>query len=135
MVGCGPYGGEDRLKHPTPPDEEIFELESFASLYMNSLVNNITGQARGYERNNQIDKFTNMEGDRIYVNHGVDEQTVAPGLAACIGFFYGNLSQTENFNIQVNQKVSIPFGHNWPYNHGLVPNFPFERVQHFYPDL
>jgi len=135
MVGCGPYGGEDNLKNPTPPEEEIYEMETFAEKYMNSLVNNITNWARNYERNNQIDKFTNMNNDRIYVNHGSDEQTVAPGLAACIGFMYGNLSSTENFSINVNQKVSIPFGHNWPYNHNLVPNFPFEMVQHFYPDL
>merc|ERR1712048_734411 len=81
-----------------------------------------------------------MEGDRIYANHGADEMTVAPGLAACIGFFYGNLSQTENFNININQKVNLLFGHNWPYNwpnaqSPLIPTFPFEMVQHFYPDL
>merc|ERR1711970_831978 len=132
MVGCGPYGGEDNLKNPYPPEEEIYNLEVFAEKYMSSVVNNITGWARGYEQNNQIDKFSNMEGDRIYVNHAANELTVAPGLAACMGFFYGNLSQTENFNININQKISGMFGHNWPTNE---PNFPFEMVQHFYPEL
>merc|ERR1712178_547607 len=60
---------------------------------------------------------------------------VAPGLAACIGYMYGNLSATENFNININMKVSIPFGHDWPYNNNLVPNFPYVMVKHFYPEL
>ena len=135
MVGCGPYGGEDQLKNPYPPEEEIYDIEAFNALHMNGLVTNITNLAKGYEANNQIDKFSNMNGDKIYVNHGSDEETVAPGLAAAIGFMYGNLSSSENFNIDVNMKVSIPFGHSWPFNNGLTPDFPYEMIKHFYSDL
>merc|ERR1712139_22673 len=100
--------------------------------YMNSVVQNITGWAKGYEANGQIDKFSNMQGDRIFVKHAANEMTVAPGLAACIGYMYGNLSSTQGFTMSINQQIAGTFGHSWPTNLG---NFPIEMVQHFYPDL
>lgn len=62
MVGCGPYGGEDNLKNPVPPDEEVYDIEVFAGKFMNSLVNNITGWARNYEKTTKSTSLPTWKG-------------------------------------------------------------------------